>query len=103
MRVPTPNVSVVDLTAELAKDVTIAEINAALKKAAEGPMKGILSYSEEPLVSIDYNGCAYSSVVDAENTRVIGSRLIKVLAWYDNETGYSSRLRDLALYIAGRK
>jgi glyceraldehyde 3-phosphate dehydrogenase len=103
MRVPTPNVSVVDLTAELAKDATVAEVNAAFKKASEGPMKGILAYSEEPLVSIDYNGCAYSSTVDAENTRVMGNRLVKVLAWYDNEAGYSSRLRDLILHIAGRK
>lgn len=103
MRVPTPNVSVVDLTAELAKDTTVAELNAALKKASEGAMKGILAYSEEPLVSIDFNGSAYSSIVDAENTRVMGSRLIKVLSWYDNETGYSARLRDLALYIVGKK
>ena len=103
MRVPTPNVSVVDLTAELTKDATVAAVNAALKKASEGPMKGILSYSEEPLVSIDYNGCSYSAIVDAENTRVIGNRLIKVLAWYDNETGYSARLRDLAICVAGKK
>ena len=103
MRVPTPNVSVVDLTAELSKDATVAAVNAALKKASEGPMKGILSYSEEPLVSIDYNGCSYSAIVDAENTRVIGDRLIKVLAWYDNETGYSARLRDLAICVAGKK
>jgi glyceraldehyde 3-phosphate dehydrogenase len=103
MRVPTPNVSVVDLTAELVKDATVATVNAALKKAAEGPMKGIMSYSEEPLVSIDYNGSSYSSIVDADNTRVIDNRLIKVLAWYDNETGYSARLRDLALYVAGKK
>ncbi len=103
MRVPTPNVSVVDLTAELSKDATVASVNAALKKASEGPMKGILSYSEEPLVSIDYNGCSYSAIVDAENTRVIGDRLIKVLAWYDNETGYSARLRDLAICVAGKK
>jgi glyceraldehyde 3-phosphate dehydrogenase len=103
IRVPTPNVSVVDLTAELAKDTTAAEINAALKKAAEGPMKGILAVTEEPLVSIDFNGSSYSSTVDAELTRVIGNRLVKVIAWYDNEAGYSSRLRDLALYIMERK
>jgi glyceraldehyde 3-phosphate dehydrogenase len=103
MRVPTPNVSVVDLTAELAKDATAAGINAALKKAAEGPMKGFLAVTEEPLVSIDFNGSSYSSIVDAELTRVIGNRLVKIIAWYDNEAGYSSRLRDLALYIMEKK
>jgi glyceraldehyde 3-phosphate dehydrogenase len=103
IRVPTPNVSVVDLTAELAKDATVAEINAALKKAAEGPMKGILAVTEEPLVSIDFNGSSLSSTVDADLTRVIGNRLVKVIAWYDNESGYSSRLRDLALYIMEKK
>jgi glyceraldehyde 3-phosphate dehydrogenase len=103
MRVPTPNVSVVDLTAELMKDTTVAAINAALKKAAEGPMKGILAFVEEPLVSIDYNGSSYSSSVDAELTRVLENRMVKVIAWYDNETGYSARLRDLAIYVAGKK
>ena len=103
IRVPTPNVSVVDLTAELAKDTTAAEVNAALKKAAEGPMKGILAVTDEPLVSIDFNGSSLSSTVDADLTRVIGNRLVKVIAWYDNECGYSSRLRDLALYIMEKK
>jgi glyceraldehyde 3-phosphate dehydrogenase len=103
IRVPTPNVSVVDLTAELAKDATAAEINAALKKAAGGAMKGILAVTEEPLVSIDFNGSSLSSTVDADLTRVIGNRLVKVIAWYDNESGYSSRLRDLALYIMEKK
>ena len=103
IRVPTPNVSVVDLTAELAKDTTAAEVNAALKKAAEGPMKGILAVTDEPLVSIDFNGSSLSSTVDADLTRVIGNRLVKVIAWYDNESGYSSRLRDLALYIMEKK
>jgi len=103
IRVPTPNVSVIDLTAELAKDATAAEINAALKKAAGGAMKGILAVTEEPLVSIDFNGSSLSSTVDADLTRVIGNRLVKVIAWYDNESGYSSRLRDLALYIMEKK
>ncbi len=99
IRVPTPNVSVVDLVAELAKDVTADEINAALKAAAEGKMKGILEYSEEPLVSMDLNGNDHSSIVDATVTKVIEKRMVKVLAWYDNEWGYSSRLRDLIQYI----
>jgi glyceraldehyde 3-phosphate dehydrogenase len=102
IRVPTPNVSVVDLVVELSKDVTAEEINASLKKAAEGPMKGILQYSEEPLVSSDLNGNEHSSIVDALSTMVIEGRMAKVLAWYDNEWGYSSRLRDLILYIIKR-
>ncbi len=99
IRVPTPNVSVVDLVAELEKDVTAEEVNAALKAAAEGPMKGILQYTEEPVVSIDLNGNDHSSIVDALSTKVIESRMVKVLSWYDNEWGYSSRLRDLIQYI----
>ncbi|NOY63956.1 MAG: type I glyceraldehyde-3-phosphate dehydrogenase [Nitrospirae bacterium] len=99
IRVPTPNVSVVDLVAELAKDVTVEEVNAALKAAAEGKMKGILEYSEEPLVSMDLNGNDHSSIVDATVTKVIEKRMVKVIAWYDNEWGYSSRLRDLIQYI----
>lgn len=102
IRVPTPNVSVVDLVAELARDVTVEEINAALKKAAEGPMKGILKYSEEPLVSSDFNDDEHSSIVDATLTMVLGGSMVKVLAWYDNEWGYSSRIRDLILYIIKR-
>jgi glyceraldehyde 3-phosphate dehydrogenase len=102
IRVPTPNVSVVDLVAELARDVTVEEINAALKKAAEGPMKGILKYSEEPLVSADFNDDEHSSIVDATLTMVLGGSMVKVLAWYDNEWGYSSRIRDLILYIIKR-
>jgi glyceraldehyde 3-phosphate dehydrogenase len=102
IRVPTPNVSVVDLVAELARDVTVEEINAALKKAAEGPMKGILKYLEEPLVSSDFNDDEHSSIVDATLTMVLGGSMVKVLAWYDNEWGYSSRLRDLILYIIKR-
>jgi glyceraldehyde 3-phosphate dehydrogenase len=99
IRVPTPNVSVVDLVAELGRETTAEEVNAALKKASEGPMKGFLQYTEEPIVSIDCNGNAHSSVVDAGVTKVLGGRMVKVLSWYDNEWGYSSRLRDLILYI----
>jgi glyceraldehyde 3-phosphate dehydrogenase len=102
MRVPTPNVSVVDLVVELAKDITVEEINASLKKAAEGHMKGILQYSEEPLVSCDLNDNKHSSIVDATLTMVLERRMAKVLAWYDNEWGYSCRLRDLAHYIIKR-
>ena len=102
IRVPTPNVSVVDLVAELGKDTTTEEVNAALKKAAEGPMKGILQYTEEPIVSIDCNGNSHSSVVDASVTKVLENRMVKVIAWYDNEWGYSSRLRDLAIYIINK-
>jgi glyceraldehyde 3-phosphate dehydrogenase len=102
IRVPTPNVSVVDLVAELTKGVTAEEINTALKKAADGPIKGILQYSEDPLVSSDLNGNAHSSVVDATLTMVLEGKMAKVLAWYDNEWGYSSRLRDLILYIIKR-
>ncbi|MDI6890902.1 MAG: type I glyceraldehyde-3-phosphate dehydrogenase [Thermodesulfovibrionales bacterium] len=102
IRVPTPNVSLVDLVAELARDVTAEDINAALKRAAEGTLKGILQYSEDPLVSIDLNGNAHSAIVDATLTMVLEGRMAKVLAWYDNEWGYSSRLRDLVLYIIRR-
>jgi glyceraldehyde 3-phosphate dehydrogenase len=102
IRVPTPNVSVIDLVAELSKDTSAEEINSALKKAAEGPMKGILAFCEEPLVSIDFNGSGYSSIVDAALTKVIDKRLVKIISWYDNESGYSSRLRDLAIYISKR-
>ncbi|KZM55216.1 type I glyceraldehyde-3-phosphate dehydrogenase [Aeribacillus pallidus] len=100
MRVPTPNVSIVDLVAELEKDVTVEEVNAALKEAAEGELKGILAYSEEPLVSRDYNGDTHSSTIDALSTMVLENRMVKVVSWYDNETGYSNRVVDLAAYIA---
>lgn len=99
IRVPTPNVSVVDLVVELKKDTTVEEVNAVLKKASEGSMKGILQYTEEPIVSIDCNGNDHSAIVDAALTKVLEGRMVKVLAWYDNEWGYSSRLRDLILYI----
>ncbi|GAB6935160.1 type I glyceraldehyde-3-phosphate dehydrogenase [Calditerricola yamamurae] len=101
-RVPTPNVSVVDLVAELERPVTVEEVNAALKRAAEGELKGILAYTEEPLVSRDFNGNPHSSIVDALSTMVIEDSLVKVVAWYDNEWGYSNRVVDLAAYIARR-
>lgn len=99
IRVPTPNVSVVDLVAELSKDATVDDVNSALRKASEGPMKGILQYSEEPLVSTDLNGNPHSSIVDATITKVLEGRMVKVIAWYDNEWGYSSRIRDLIIYL----
>jgi glyceraldehyde 3-phosphate dehydrogenase len=102
IRVPTPNVSMVDLTVELGREVTAEEINAALKRAAEGPMNGILQYSEEPLVSSDLNGNPHSSIVDATLTMVLDGKMAKVFAWYDNEWAYSSRLRDLIIYILKR-
>ena len=100
IRVPTPNVSVVDLTAELSSSATVEEINAAMKKASGGPMKGILQYVDEPLVSIDFNHDPASSCFDALSTKVIGGKMAKVLAWYDNEWGYSCRLVDLAKYVS---
>ncbi len=95
IRVPTPNVSVVDLTAELNKSATVEEINAAVKAAAEGPLKGILSYNTDPNVSIDFNHDPHSSCFDATNTRVIDGNFIKILSWYDNEWGFSNRVIDL--------
>ena len=102
MRVPTPNVSVVDLTVITEKPVTVEAVNAAMKKAAEGPMKGILGYSEEELVSVDFKGNPNSSIVDAGYTRVVGNNCLKVLAWYDNEWGYSCRCRDLIKLFAAK-
>ncbi|MCP3775830.1 type I glyceraldehyde-3-phosphate dehydrogenase [Paenibacillus sp. MZ04-78.2] len=100
MRVPTPNVSVTDLVVELSKNVTVDEVNGALKEAANGPLKGILNYSEEPLVSSDYNGDPASSTIDALSTMVVGDNMVKVVSWYDNEWGYSNRVIDLASFIA---
>jgi glyceraldehyde 3-phosphate dehydrogenase len=100
MRVPTPNVSVVDLVAELEKDVTVEEVNGALKAAAEGELKGILAYTELPLVSRDFNGTTVSSTIDALSTMVLDGNMVKVLSWYDNEFGYSNRVVDLVDYIA---
>ena len=101
-RVPTPNVSVTDLVAELKVSVTVDEVNAALKAAAEGPMKGILNYSDEPLVSSDYNSDPASSTIDALSTMVVEGNMVKVVSWYDNEWGYSNRVVDLAAYIASK-
>ncbi|HHV94663.1 MAG TPA: type I glyceraldehyde-3-phosphate dehydrogenase [Firmicutes bacterium] len=102
MRVPTPDVSVVDLTAELEKSTTAEEINTALKQAAEGELKGILGVSEVPLVSMDFRGDSRSSIVDAALTTVIDGNFAKVVAWYDNEWGYSMRVVDLVKYMASR-
>jgi glyceraldehyde 3-phosphate dehydrogenase len=102
MRVPTKNVSVVDLVAELDQEVTVEQVNEALRKAAEGELKGILNYSEEPLVSVDYNGDPHSSTIDALSTMVLEGNMVKVVSWYDNEWGYSNRVVDLASYIASK-
>jgi len=99
LRVPTPNVSLVDLTAELGKDVTAEEVNAAFKEASEGNLKGILGYSEEPLVSRDYNGNTDASTIDALSTMVMEGNMVKVISWYDNETGYSAQVINLVDYI----
>jgi len=100
IRVPTPNVSLVDLVALLKTKATAEEVNAAFKKASEGSLKGILAYTEEPLVSVDFLSDPHSGIVDALSTKVIGDNLIKVMAWYDNEWGYSCRLVDLVKYIS---
>ncbi len=100
MRVPTPDVSVVDLVCELGKPTSAEEVNAAMKKAAEGPMKGILEYCSEPLVSVDFKGNPASSSVDAALTKVVDKTSVKVVAWYDNEWGYSNRCIDLTVFIA---
>ena len=103
LRVPVPVVSIVDLTVTLKRDVTVEEVNAAFRKAAEsGPLQGILGYSDEPLVSSDYRGDPRSSIIDGLSTLVIGGNLVKILAWYDNEWGFSNRLIDLALLIEQR-
>ena len=103
IRVPTPNVSVVDLVATVEKEATAESINAAIKEAADGPLKGILQYSEGPLVSIDLNGNPHSSIFDAPITKVLDGHLVKILSWYDNEWGYSTRLKDLMLYIDSKR
>jgi glyceraldehyde 3-phosphate dehydrogenase len=103
IRVPTPNVSVVDLVVTLKKKADVVKVNAALKKASKGPLKGILGFSEEPLVSIDFNGNPLSSIVDASCTKVIGDTMVKVISWYDNEAGFSHRVVDLFRLIASKK
>ena len=102
IRVPTPNVSLVDLTARVSKSTTVDDINAAFRKAAEGPLKGILQYSEDLTVSVDYNGNTHSAIFDATNTLVMEGSLAKVFAWYDNEWGFSQRMVDVAKFIASR-
>jgi glyceraldehyde 3-phosphate dehydrogenase len=103
LRVPVPVVSIVDLTVTLKREVTVAEVNAAFRKAADsGPLQGILGYSEEPLVSSDYRGDPRSSIIDGLSTLVIGGRMVKILAWYDNEWGFSNRLIDLAVLMEKR-
>ena len=101
-RVPTPTVSVIDFVCDLEKEVTVEQVNEALKKAASGPLKGILEFCEEPLVSMDFKGNPHSSIIDGPGTMVIGGNMVKILAWYDNEWGYSCRLGDLAVYMASK-
>jgi glyceraldehyde 3-phosphate dehydrogenase len=102
LRVPTPTVSVVDFVATVERETTTEELRTAFKTAAEGSMKGILGYGEEPLVSMDYKGDARSSIIDAQFTQVLQGDMLKVVAWYDNEWGYSCRVADLIDYIAGK-
>jgi len=102
VRIPTSTVSMVDLVVETDKETTVEEVNAALKAAAEGPMKGYLDYSEKPLVSIDYKGNSHSSIIDALSTQVIEGNMVKVMSWYDNEWGYSARMVDLVKMIGDK-
>jgi glyceraldehyde 3-phosphate dehydrogenase len=102
LRVPTPTVSVVDFTAEVGRETSVEEVNDAFRKAAAGPLDGILGVSDEPLVSTDFRGDSRSSIVDAESTMVIGGTMVKVIAWYDNEWGYSCRVADLIGFVAAR-
>lgn len=102
IRVPTANVSIVDMVMEVEKAVTLEEVNGALKTASEGALKGILAYSEEPLVSSDYNGDPHSCTIDALSTMVMDETLVKILAWYDNEWGYSNRMVDLVEYMVSK-
>ena len=98
----TPDVSIIDLVCEVEKETTVQEVNEAFRAAARGLLKGILGVSDDPLVSVDYTGDSRSSIVDSSSTAVIDGRLVKVLSWYDNEWGYSSRVVDLARYVAER-
>jgi glyceraldehyde 3-phosphate dehydrogenase len=102
MRVPTQNVSVVDLVAEVEKPATVESVNDAFKAAAEGSLRGILAYTDEPLVSKDFNGDPHSSIVDGLSTMVIEDTMVKVIAWYDNEWGYSMRVVDLVAFMASK-
>src|SRR5205085_5158812 len=101
-RVPTPTVSVVDFTADVSRSTSIEEINAAFRTAAEGPLKGILGVSDDPLVSSDFRGDTRSSIIDAASTMVLDGTMVKVIAWYDNEWGYSCRCADLLKLVAAR-
>jgi glyceraldehyde 3-phosphate dehydrogenase len=101
-RVPTPTVSVIDFVCDLEKEVTVEQVNQALKQAAAGSLKGILDFCEEELVSMDFKGSSFSSIIDGPGTMVIGGNMVKILAWYDNEWGYSCRLGDLTLFIADK-
>jgi glyceraldehyde 3-phosphate dehydrogenase (phosphorylating) len=103
LRVPTPTVSVVDFTAEVSRPTTVEELNDAFRKAAAGPMEGILGVSDEPLVSTDFRGDSRSSIIDAESTMVIGGTMVKIISWYDNEWGYSCRVADLIGFVAARQ
>jgi glyceraldehyde 3-phosphate dehydrogenase len=102
VRVPTPNVSLVDVVMHVERDTSAEEVNRALKDAANEELRGILAFSDEPLVSVDFKGNSNSSIVDGEYTKVIDGRMVKILSWYDNEWGYSCRVRDLIKYIAGK-
>jgi glyceraldehyde 3-phosphate dehydrogenase len=102
MRVPTPTVSVIDFVCNTSKDVTVEEVNGAFKKAAAGPLKGIMEFCEEELVSMDFKGNYHSSIIDGPGTMAIGGNMVKILAWYDNEWGYSCRLGDLVVFIASK-
>ena len=102
VRVPTPNVSLVDVVMDVDKQTTAEEVNRALKDAANEELNGILAFCEEPLVSVDFKGNSNSSIVDAEYTKVIDGNMIKILSWYDNEWGYSCRVRDLIKYISAK-
>jgi glyceraldehyde 3-phosphate dehydrogenase len=102
LRIPTPTVSIIDFVGNTQRDVTIEQVNEAFRKAAAGKLKGILEYCEEQLVSLDFKGNTHSSIIDAPSTMVIGGNMVKILAWYDNEWGYSCRLGDLVVYIAGK-
>ncbi|NLB00154.1 MAG: aldehyde dehydrogenase, partial [Methanomicrobiales archaeon] len=103
IRAPIPDGSVIDIVAELKRDTTADAVNAAMKKAAEGPMKGYLAYTEDPIVSIDIIGDPHSGIVDGLSTNVVSGRMVKVLVWYDNEFGYAKRMVDVASYMASRE
>jgi glyceraldehyde 3-phosphate dehydrogenase len=99
IRVPTPNVSLIDLVAEVDRETSSEEVNAIFKEVSQNALKGILRYEEKPLVSVDYNGADDSTIIDALSTKVIGKNMVKVLSWYDNEWGYSSRTKDILKYL----